>query len=43
VLADRLLVLEGGKVTQDGTWTELRSRPASSFVERFVAEDAPEV
>jgi molybdate transport system ATP-binding protein len=42
-LADRLLVLEGGKVTQDGTWKELRSRPASRFVERFVGVDAPEV
>ncbi len=37
-LAHRLLVLEGGKVTQAGTWEELRSRPASRFVERFVAE-----
>jgi molybdate transport system ATP-binding protein len=39
-LGDRLLVLEGGKVTQSGTWDELLSRPASRFVERFVAGDA---
>jgi molybdate transport system ATP-binding protein len=39
-LADGLLVLEGGKVTQSGTWEELRSRPASRFVERFVADEA---
>jgi len=39
-LADRLLVLEAGRVTQTGTWDELRSRPASRFVERFVEDDA---
>jgi molybdate transport system ATP-binding protein len=38
-LADRLLVLEDGRVTQAGTWDELRSRPASPFVERFVGDD----
>jgi molybdate transport system ATP-binding protein len=40
VLADRLLVLEEGRVTQVGTWDELGSRPASRFVERFVADGA---
>ena len=39
MLADRLLVLEAGKVTQSGTWEELCSRPASRFVERFVADE----
>jgi molybdate transport system ATP-binding protein len=43
VLADRLLVLEEGKITQDGTWDELRSRPASPFVARFVGEAAAAV
>jgi molybdate transport system ATP-binding protein len=43
LLADRLLVLENGKVTQSGTWEELRSRPASAFVERFVAGDSDEL
>jgi molybdate transport system ATP-binding protein len=37
-LGHRLLVLEDGKVTQTGTWDELRSRPASRFVERFVGD-----
>jgi molybdate transport system ATP-binding protein len=43
VLGDRLLVLEGGRVTQTGTWDELRSRPASGFVESFVGDDEPAV
>lgn len=40
-LGDRVLVLEGGKVTQSGTWAELRARPASRFVASFVADEAP--
>jgi molybdate transport system ATP-binding protein len=35
-LADRILVLENGHVTQVGSWTELAARPASKFVEEFV-------
>ncbi len=42
-LADRLLVLEEGRVTQTGTWDELRTRPASRFIERFVADDVARV
>lgn len=42
-LGHRLLVLESGKVTQVGTWEELVSRPASRFVERFVADDGAAV
>jgi molybdate transport system ATP-binding protein len=38
-LGHRVLVLEQGAVTQAGTWDELSSRPASRFVERFVAGD----
>jgi ABC-type proline/glycine betaine transport system ATPase subunit len=37
VLAQRLVVLEAGKVVQAGTWAELVERPASKFVEAFVA------
>jgi molybdate transport system ATP-binding protein len=43
LLGNRLLVLEAGKVTQTGTWEELRSRPASAFVESFVGDDAAAV
>jgi molybdate transport system ATP-binding protein len=35
-LGHRILVLEEGKITQVGTWTELAMCPASSFVEEFV-------
>lgn len=36
-LGHRIAVLEAGRVAQIGTWAELRARPASSFVEQFVA------
>ncbi len=36
VLADRLLVLEGGRVVQQGTPAEVARRPASSYVARLV-------
>lgn len=36
-LGHRIAVLEGGKITQTGTWEELASRPASRFIEEFVA------
>ena len=35
-LADCVVVLEAGKVTQRGAWEELCRRPASSFVQQFV-------
>ncbi|WP_438035201.1 ABC transporter ATP-binding protein [Sorangium sp. So ce204] len=46
LLGDRIAVLEAGRVTQAGTWEELSARPASPFVEEFVASarsagDAP--
>ncbi len=36
-LGHRIAVLEAGRLTQTGTWAELAARPASRFVERFVA------
>lgn len=36
-LAHRIAVLEAGKITQTGTWSELVERPASRFVEELVA------
>jgi molybdate transport system ATP-binding protein len=36
VLAQRLVVLEAGRVVQVGTWAELVARPATKFVEAFV-------
>jgi ABC-type sulfate/molybdate transport systems ATPase subunit len=36
-LGHRIAVLEAGRIAQIGTWAELRARPASPFVERFVA------
>ncbi|HEY0467658.1 MAG TPA: ABC transporter ATP-binding protein, partial [Polyangiaceae bacterium] len=36
-LGHRIAVLEAGSVVQVGTWAELCARPASPFVERFVA------
>lgn len=35
-LGDRIAVLEAGRISQAGTWEELRARPASRFVEEFV-------
>ncbi|WP_240922112.1 ATP-binding cassette domain-containing protein [Oleiagrimonas sp. C23AA] len=36
-LASRLVLLEGGRVRQDGSFADLRDRPADAFVSRFVA------
>jgi molybdate transport system ATP-binding protein len=35
-LGQRIIVLEGGKVSQSGTWEELSARPRSQFVAEFV-------
>ncbi|NUQ75202.1 MAG: ATP-binding cassette domain-containing protein [Polyangiaceae bacterium] len=35
-LGQRIAVLEGGTITQVGTWQELSTAPRSSFVEEFV-------
>jgi molybdate transport system ATP-binding protein len=35
-LGHRILVLEAGRITQVGNWTDLATRPASRFVEEFV-------
>lgn len=40
-LADRIAVMEAGRVTQCGTWQELAQSPASRFVEELVASSAP--
>jgi molybdate transport system ATP-binding protein len=37
LLGDRIAVLEAGRITQLGTWSELVAHPASPFVEEFVA------
>jgi len=37
LLARRVLVLEEGRIVQEGTFDELRTRPASRFVQRLVA------
>jgi molybdate transport system ATP-binding protein len=42
LLAHKILVLEGGKVSQQGSWQDLVSRPATRFIEQFVA-GAPSV
>jgi molybdate transport system ATP-binding protein len=36
VLADRIVVLEGGKVSQEGTAAEIRMRPRSDYIARLV-------
>jgi molybdate transport system ATP-binding protein len=36
-LGQRIVVLEGGRVSQIGTWEELSAAPQSQFVEEFVA------
>jgi len=38
VLADRVAVLEGGRIVQTGTLDDLRAAPATDFVAGFVAE-----
>jgi osmoprotectant transport system ATP-binding protein len=35
-LGDRIVLLDEGRIEQDGTYEDLLERPASSFVERFV-------
>jgi sn-glycerol 3-phosphate transport system ATP-binding protein len=35
-MADRVIVLRGGRIEQDGTPEEIYSRPATSFVGRFI-------
>ncbi len=40
-LADEVLVLEGGRVTQRGTLAALEAAPASDFVRRFVRDEPP--
>jgi molybdate transport system ATP-binding protein len=37
LLGHRVAVIEEGRITQCGTWAELTTRPASRFVEDFVA------
>jgi osmoprotectant transport system ATP-binding protein len=39
-LADRVAVMEEGKILQIGSPAELRASPASGFVREFLAEDA---
>ncbi len=39
-LADSVLVLEAGAVTQRGTLDELRAAPATPYVERLLATSA---
>jgi molybdate transport system ATP-binding protein len=43
-LGHRVAVLEAGKLVQTGSWAELRARPATRFVEAFVAsrDERPE-
>jgi osmoprotectant transport system ATP-binding protein len=36
-LADRIVLLQGGRVVQQGTLDDLRDRPASSFVTEFIS------
>jgi molybdate transport system ATP-binding protein len=40
-LADDVVVLERGAVTQRGTLAELRAAPATPYVERLVGEPGP--
>jgi molybdate transport system ATP-binding protein len=37
LLGQRIAVLEGGRITQVGTWQELSATPCTRFVEEFVA------
>jgi ABC-type Fe3+/spermidine/putrescine transport system ATPase subunit len=39
VMADRIVVLNAGRIAQQGTPTELYHRPASAFVARFMGAD----
>lgn len=40
-LGQRIAVLEGGKITQTGTWDELSARPCSRFVEELIRPERP--
>lgn len=42
-LGSQIAVLEAGKITQRGTWSELVQAPASKFIEEFVASTTPAV
>ncbi|HEY5957952.1 MAG TPA: ABC transporter ATP-binding protein [Polyangiaceae bacterium] len=35
-LGHRIVVMESGRITQLGTWDDLRTNPASAFVEEFI-------
>ena len=35
-LADRILLMDSGKVVQDGSLADLRDRPASAYVSEFL-------
>jgi ABC-type proline/glycine betaine transport system ATPase subunit len=37
-LADRIAVLENGRVVQEGTLDELRARPVTEFVDALIAD-----
>lgn len=39
-LADRIAVLESGRVVQEGTLGDLRARPATELVEALIADVA---
>jgi molybdate transport system ATP-binding protein len=38
-IGERFLILEGGRISQSGTWEELVLRPASPFVQWFTAKE----
>ena len=40
-LADRIAIMEGGRVVQIGTPEDLVTKPASDYVRRFVAKVPP--
>lgn len=40
-LADRVIVVEGGRAVQSGTLAELTAAPATDFVRRFTTGSAP--
>jgi len=40
VFGDRIAVLESGRITQTGSWSELVAHPASAFVAAFVGKNA---